>query len=236
MKAQRLHALFSVTQGGQFFSYDIDSSGDILVLLGPSGSGKSTFLKGLLGTIKVSGFIKSSQIWMSTKEAIFLPLEKRPLAWVPQLRFLFPHLSVLDNIRFGLEKESAKERLDELVAAFEIEHLLEKNVNSISGGEGQRVAIARALLAICQFTEGGFLLLDEPYASLDEELEQKISGLVLDWCLQRGIKTVFSVHQSDRIGDFSRLSDVKIDAYKLVQKGKGLKTERLAFPSSLKGV
>ncbi len=220
---------FSVRFSEHVFRYQIKSNASILVILGPSGYGKSTFLDALIGTKNVTGFIKYSDVWFSTDEEVNLPIEERALAWVPQSHFLFPHLTVLENLKFGL-REGGLTALDAIIEALEIAPILEKRPGTISGGEAQRVAIGRALVSTLRFSDGGLLLLDEPYASLDADLASRVSRFVIDWCEERGITSVFSVHEIDRIGDWRYLPEGTISAYSLDKSESGITTKALTLP------
>jgi molybdate transport system ATP-binding protein len=134
-------------------------------ILGASGSGKTTLLRCIAGLERprLGRLLVNGETWQS--EAHWLPVHKRSIGYVFQEPSLFPHLSVRDNLRFGLERVAQAARkvtLERAVALLGIEALLPRRTPQLSGGERQRVAIARALL-----TSPRLLLLDEPLASLD---------------------------------------------------------------------
>lgn len=151
---------------------------EILVLAGPSGSGKTTILQCLAGLQKPeTGLIKTNgKVLFSAAQKINLPPWQRQMGYIFQDYALFQHLTVKENILYGLKhganspkKAERKAKLAELLALFEITHLQESYPAQLSGGERQRVALARALV-----TEPAILLLDEPLSALDRELRVKL--------------------------------------------------------------
>jgi molybdate transport system ATP-binding protein len=146
--------------------------GSSFALLGPSGCGKTSFLETMAGLRRnAQGRIEvQSTLWLHSEKGIFLPPEKRRVGYVPQDAVLFPHLTVRENIRFGMNKKSPSEDIfEEAIEVMEIKAFLKRYPRTLSGGEKQRVAIARALV-----TKPCLLLLDEPLASLDEKRKERI--------------------------------------------------------------
>ena len=139
-------------------------------ILGPSGSGKSTLLRLIAGLEKPqSGSICIQGETVSTKDLIVAP-EKRNLGLVVQEKALFPHLTVNENITFGIRKKKDKNKIAlDLLALFKIEHLLDKYPHEISGGEQQRTALARSMA-----TNPELLMLDEPFSALDQKLKEDL--------------------------------------------------------------
>lgn len=145
-------------------------------IFGVSGAGKSTWLDILAGWKRPeSGVIRfGDQTWLDSKKKIFLPPEDRSIGYVPQNYQLFPHLPVMKNLRFGESRalkagHDFKKVLSSVIEILELESLLERQTESLSGGECQRVALGRAICSGPQL-----LLLDEPLASLDRGLSDKI--------------------------------------------------------------
>ncbi len=150
-------------------------------LLGPSGAGKSTLVRTLLGLIEP----KRGDIFFNGQNITNLPPHQRGFGYVPQHLALFPHLSVKENILFGLKaqkKELDKAFFDELLQLSRLGRLLERPIHTLSGGERQRVALLRALAF-----KPRLLLLDEPFSALDRALKQEL------WLLLKRIQTEFSI-------------------------------------------
>jgi putative spermidine/putrescine transport system ATP-binding protein len=148
--------------------------GEYLALFGPSGSGKSLFLE-LISGIRT---VKSGTILFDGNEITFTPPQKRPVAMLFQDFALFPHMSVTDNITFplkmrGYTADEKRRRADELGKYLSIDHLMNRSIEGLSGGEKQRVALARAIAC-----DPAILLLDEPLSALDQELREDAIGLL----------------------------------------------------------
>ncbi len=172
-------------------SFKLEEAG-IACLLGPSGCGKTTLLR------CIAGFERQYQgeVWIKGVRASnathHLPVEQRQLGMVFQDHALFPHLSVADNITFGLKglnQKMLKQRLHELVELLSLQKYINKYPHSLSGGQQQRVALARAMAP-----RPGVLLLDEPFASLDVELREQIARELRQILKQDGITTIMVSH------------------------------------------
>ncbi len=154
------------------FALDVDlclPGRGITALFGVSGSGKTTLLRAVAGLERAAtGRIAvGDEVWQDSAQRLFVPAHRRPLGMVFQDAALFPHLTVRDNLAFGLRRVGGT--ADAVARApvtglLGIGHLLERRPGTLSGGEQQRVAIARALLA-----QPRLLLMDEPLAALDEQ-------------------------------------------------------------------
>ncbi len=142
-----------------------DIGKEIAVLYGPSGSGKTTILHTIAGLVKPqSGFIKLRDRILFQDKTFNVPVPKRNIGYVFQQYALFPHMTVWENIQYGMKSESlARNMMKEL----HIDHLLHQYPHEISGGERQRTALIRALA-----TEPDLLLLDEPFSALDDETKE----------------------------------------------------------------
>ena len=145
-------------------------SGDRVSILGPSGCGKSTLLRLIAGLEKPDqGEIRINDIKVSNNKNL-IPPEKRNIGLVVQEKALFPHLSVFENICFGIKKNKDKDLIaSELLNLLKIDNLKNKYPHEISGGEQQRVALARSLAP-----KPNFLMLDEPFSALDEDLKETL--------------------------------------------------------------
>jgi molybdate transport system ATP-binding protein len=148
----------------------------VTAITGPSGSGKTTFLRCLSGLTRANGYVSvNGTVWQS--ETFFLPTYRRPIGYVFQEGSLFPHLSVMKNLTYGLKRATrrlngkAKRTFDlnHLLDILGIQHLLERRPDTLSGGERQRVALARALASSPEA-----LFLDEPLSALDQERKDEI--------------------------------------------------------------
>ncbi len=160
------------------FSLDINVSfqSKVTSIFGPSGAGKTSLLDAIAGLRKVfSGEIEiGGKLLFSSARGIDLSPQERSIGYVPQEAALFPHLSVRKNIMFGARRRTnavavAGINLGHVAELLEILHVLDRPVTRLSGGECQRVALARAILSCPQL-----LLLDEPLASLDIGLKERI--------------------------------------------------------------
>tara|TARA_Y100001958_G_C21099315_1_gene449810 strand:+ start:204 stop:854 length:651 start_codon:yes stop_codon:yes gene_type:complete len=144
--------------------------GEKVSIRGPSGCGKSSLLRLIAGLeIPILGQIKLNGVIVSNKDHV-LPPEKRKVGLVVQEKALFPHLTVVENICFGIKKEKNETQiLKEMLELFRIQELANKYPHEISGGEQQRVAVARSMAP-----NPKFLMLDEPFSALDNELKNSL--------------------------------------------------------------
>lgn len=176
--------------------------GEVLCLLGPSGSGKTTLLRIAAGIEPQS----SGRVLLNGREiagpAVFLPPEERSIGLVFQDFALFPHLSILDNVRFGLTALSRQEARDEAMIALArvgLQHYARSYPHVLSGGEQQRVALARALAP-----RPAVLLMDEPFSGLDSRLKDSVRAETLDVLRQSRATAIVVTHDAEeamRMGD-----------------------------------
>ena len=168
------------------------NEGDIGCLLGPSGCGKTTTLRAIAGfETLVEGEIWIRGIRASDKKNL-IPVEQRQVGMVFQDFALFPHMTVRDNVVFGLQNSSneyKQARLDELVDLLAMGEFIDKYPHRLSAGQQQRVALARAMAS-----RPRILLLDEPFASLDIELREQLAHEVRNILKQDGITAVLVSH------------------------------------------
>jgi molybdate transport system ATP-binding protein len=156
---------------------DFRSEAKVLALFGPSGGGKSLTLQAVAGLLRPqSGHVRvAGRSLFDAVQGIELPPERRGLGLVFQQYALFPHLSVRDNIGFGLRRwgqrlsAAQRQRVDALIEAFGLDGLGDSRPATLSGGQQQRVALARALAC-----EPQLLLLDEPFAALNAQLRRQL--------------------------------------------------------------
>ncbi len=166
---------------------DLSLDGETVLLAGPNGAGKTTLLRLLLGVLAPDeGRIAlGGRVLYDREHEIDLAVEDRELGYLPQDYALFPHLDVIGNVTFGLARLARSERLrraSDWLARLGASHLARRFPSALSGGERQRVGLARALAR-----NPRALLLDEPFASLDQvarrELRVSMRGWLRDWQL-----------------------------------------------------
>ncbi|MCF4996382.1 molybdenum ABC transporter ATP-binding protein [Pseudomonas syringae] len=200
------------------FSLDVDlhlPGRGVTALFGQSGSGKTTCLRCIAGLERAEqGFIRiNDEIWQDSQAGVFVPPHKRALGYVFQEASLFPHLSVLANLEFGLKRIPRNQRRVDMAHATEllgIGHLLERHPQHLSGGERQRIGIARALL-----TSPKLLLMDEPLAALDSQRKSEILPYLQRLHDELDIPVLYVSHAQDEV---ARLADHLV----LLSDGKAL--------------
>jgi molybdate transport system ATP-binding protein len=172
------------------------ASGEVLALLGPNGSGKSTTLRALMGLLPLAGgrVVLDGTVLEDPAQRVKLPPENRPIGLMFQDYLLFPHLSAVENVAFGLrakgtDKKAAREKATETLARLGLDGLAEARPGSMSGGQQQRVAMARALV-----TEPKLLLLDEPLAALDVSTKTDVRRLLREVLRRSDAANVLVTH------------------------------------------
>jgi len=168
-------------------------SGQSVALLGPSGCGKTTLLRLIAGLERPSqGTIRIGDRFVASNEAWVAP-ERRRVGMVFQDWALFPHLSVNDNVGYGLaRRERATDRITKALDLVDLAGLGDRMPTTLSGGQQQRVALARALAP-----EPDVLLLDEPFSNLDTALRVEVRSEVHRLLHQLGITAVFVTHDQE---------------------------------------
>lgn len=174
-------------------------SSQVTGLFGPSGAGKSTLLNMIAGlaTPDSGRLILDGEYLFDSSRNLNIPLHQRRIGMVFQDSRLFPHLNVMNNLKYGFKLLPIKERrleLHQIIDLLEISHLLDHKPNQLSGGEKQRVALGRALL-----TSPRLLLLDEPLASLDSRLKQQILPFLKRVKDELRIPMIYVSHAIDEI-------------------------------------
>ena len=199
-----IHARFKLAYPG--FALDVDvklPARGISAIFGPSGSGKTTLLRCMAGLERSpNGLLRvGGEAWQDGDK--FVPTHQRPLGYVFQEASLFPHLSVRDNLEYGLRRiapEACKLQLEQVVGWLGLQTLLSrKDVMSLSGGEQQRVAIGRALL-----TSPRLLLMDEPLSALDAASKQEILPYLERLHYELELPVLYVSHALDEV---ARLAD-----------------------------
>jgi len=168
------------------------ASGEICVLSAPSGAGKSTLLRWIAG-IPTTGLEAEGHIWLGGRQIDKLPAERRRVGLMFQQPLLFPHLSVGDNLGFGLPAsvrgEARKSRIEEALHIAGLGGMGTRDPETLSGGQQARIALLRTLLA-----EPEALLLDEPFSSLDDARRTDIARLVKSEAERRNLPVLLVSH------------------------------------------
>ncbi|MDB6138449.1 MAG: cysA 2 [Verrucomicrobiaceae bacterium] len=197
MAAVRLQHLSCGFASGTLAVDDVSfelASGEFFCLLGPSGSGKSTLLRLIGGYLEPA----AGSVWINDREVTKVPPERRNAGMVFQNYALFPHLSALDNVAFGLRvkgvskvarEAKAHEMLDWVGLTHNERH---RRPVQLSGGQQQRVALARALAF-----GPSLLMLDEPFANLDRSLRERLREEMREVQRRAGITTILVTHDRD---------------------------------------
>ena len=167
--------------------------GELVSLLGPSGCGKTTTLR------VVAGFIEptAGHFYLGDKDYTKIPVHNRNFGLVFQSYALFPHLTVEENVAFGLKmkkvaKEEIKKKVSEMLEVVDMSHLAKRYPKELSGGQRQRVAIARALVI-----EPSLLLLDEPLSNLDARLRLQTREEIKRIQRETGVTAIFVTHDQE---------------------------------------
>ncbi|NPA99491.1 MAG: ATP-binding cassette domain-containing protein [Crenarchaeota archaeon] len=173
---------------------------DYVCVIGPTGSGKTILVETIAGLHKP----RKGVIILDGRDITSLPPEKRNIGIVYQDYALFPHMTVFDNIAFGLKKRISKkdEILREVKAIaqrLEIEHLLHRKPTTLSGGEQQRVALARALIV-----RPKLLLMDEPFSALDFNTRTRLRKLVREVVSEYGTTVIHVTHDFEDVWSLAR--------------------------------
>ena len=221
------------------FSLSVEE-GEFFMVVGPSGAGKTVLLEAIAGLRQPSG----GKILVAGRDVTNLPPEKRNVALVYQDYALFPHLSVEENIRWGLRfvPRPDNAHVEGLVRLLRLEHLLERQPETLSGGEQQRVALARALAV-----KPSVILLDEPISALDPRFREDLQDY-LSRINREGMTIMMVTHDFNEVlslghrvaviveGSLQQVGEVKTvfrePANRLVADFVGMKN---LYPSSVKG-
>ena len=168
-------------------------AGEVLVVMGPSGSGKSTLLSAIIGS-PPAGFDVSGNVILNGRDVTHVPTAQRRIGILFQDDVLFPHLSVGQNLGFGLaanagNRSQRRTLIDQALADADLAGFAHRDPATLSGGQRARVALMRTLLAKPQA-----LLLDEPFSRLDLALRDQIRQFVLDRARAEGLPVILVTH------------------------------------------
>lgn len=169
------------------------SAGEFLTLLGPSGSGKTTLLNLIAGYVEPT----AGQILIGSRDVTRLPARHRNIGMVFQSYALFPHMSVGENIAYGLSvrgisKAERSHRVSEILSLMQLEQYADRPIQNLSGGQQQRVALARALVI-----EPDVLLMDEPLSALDKQLRRAVQLELRRLHQKHGRTTIYVTHDQE---------------------------------------
>ena len=167
--------------------------GEFFTLLGPSGCGKTTLLRMIAGFNSIEG----GDFFFGEKRINDVPAHKRDIGMVFQNYAIFPHLTVRENVAYGLKarktpRAEMNKRVDEALELVQISHLAERKPNELSGGQQQRVALARAFVI-----EPSVLLMDEPLSNLDAKLRVQMRSVIKKLQRRLGITTIYVTHDQE---------------------------------------
>jgi len=167
--------------------------GEFFTLLGPSGCGKTTLLRMIAGFNSIEG----GDFYFGDKRINDMPAHKRDIGMVFQNYAIFPHLSVEENVAYGLKARSVsraeiKKRVADALELVQISHLASRKPSELSGGQQQRVALARAFVI-----EPSVLLMDEPLSNLDAKLRVQMRTVIKKLQRRLGITTIYVTHDQE---------------------------------------
>lgn len=175
--------------------------GEIIGLVGASGCGKTTLLNTIAGFVRLSAGQIQIDSSLTINATTFVEPEHRHVGMIFQDYALFPHLTVQDNIAFGIKrltKTVQRERVNHLMALLKLEGLADRYPHQLSGGQQQRVAIARALAP-----QPKLLLLDEPFSNIDARLRHELMVEIRELLKVLSISAIFVTHNKDEVFTFA---------------------------------
>jgi molybdate transport system ATP-binding protein len=197
---------------------DFDVPSGVTVLFGPSGAGKSRTLACVAGIAKPDrGRITlGSDVWFDSETGEARAIHERRVAYVFQSLALFPHMTAIENVRYGLPRDvpaaDRRERAHAMLTKMRVPHLADRRPRTFSGGEAQRVALARAFAM-----EPRLVLLDEPFSALDATVKAELLAEVREALARATVPAILVTHQPE---------DAKVlgDRVVFLEKGRVVKT------------
>jgi molybdate transport system ATP-binding protein len=225
-----LAASIEITRGDFRLSAEITCPPGITCVMGPSGSGKSTLLAAVAGlAVPDRGRVTlGDEVWLDREAGIDVPVHARRLAYVFQGLALFPHMSALGNVEYGMGDVPRAERAAKAMALLErlgVGHLARRRPRTFSGGEAQRVALARAIARSPKL-----ILLDEPFSALDRDLRAQLTGVVRELVAELRVPLVHVTHS---VAEARLLADQVVRIERGAVVARGTAAEVLANLTSL---
>jgi len=213
-----LTATIQLARGDFALDVELVCPPGITCVMGPSGSGKSTILAVLAGLAQPDrGRVTlGGEVWLDRARGVCVPVHDRRLAYVFQGLALFPHLSALHNVEYGMHHVPRAERAEQarvLLDRLGVGHLARRRPRTFSGGEAQRVALARAIARSPRL-----VLLDEPFSALDRDLRAQLTSLVRELVAELGVPLVHVTHS---VAEARLLADqvVRVERGTVVNRG-----------------
>ena len=207
-----LELAIQLRQGGFSLDVSVETEAQAVAIVGPSGSGKTTMLDAVAGLRRPdAGLLPlGPKILFNSHSGPNLPSHERRIGYVTQDLALCPHLTVQQNVLYGVSNSATEEQGRPVLEILEIQELLSRTTDGLSGGERQRVALARALMA-----RPRILLLDEPLAALDVAFRDRILPYLDRVREELKIPMIYVSHVPDEI---SRIADwvIRLDAGQVV--------------------
>jgi molybdate transport system ATP-binding protein len=191
------------------------------VLFGPSGSGKTTVLRAIAGFVRPDAgkIVCGTTVLVDRAAKVFIPAHARPVRSAGQGAPLFPNLTVLENVAYGVRSRgdgSAAATVDAAMERFRLRAFTHKSARELSGGERQRVAVVRAAAAAVSLGPGTLLLLDEPFTGLDLVRQEELLGELRTWLGEKGIPVLSVTHdvgEAFQLGaEIIKIADGKVAA------------------------
>jgi molybdate transport system ATP-binding protein len=195
VSSDALSVRLQLAAGGFQLAVDFDAPPGVTVLFGPSGSGKSTTLAAIAGLTKPDAgrVALGDTVWFDAERGIDVPPEQRQVSLVFQSLALFPHMTALANVEYGIARAvpaaERRKRAQAMLERMRVSHVSGRRPRTLSGGEAQRVALARAFVR-----EPKVVLLDEAFSALDRELRHALGADVRTLVAESGIPAIVVTH------------------------------------------
>ena len=200
----------SIASGARFLFKDLSfsiSPGEILSVMGPSGSGKTSLLNAIAGHLDPS-FTSTGSIKLEGVSLDTLPVHRRRIGLQFQDHLLFPHMTVGENLAFGLPRKNTRtarrQKIQQALISCGLENYEDYDPSRLSGGQKARISLMRTLLS-----EPGLLLLDEPFSKLDTELREQFRCFVFEQIKSRNIPALMVTHDLQDLPDNSPVINLK---------------------------